>query len=108
MGKSGQKNLTPEEKLAVIKEHLVAGLGVPELCEKHGIKPSAYYSWQNQLFENSAALERRKSAHNESLRVKRLTEQLEALEQSARQKDEVLAELMCEHLKLKKNLIGGS
>jgi transposase len=108
MSKGERKNLTAEEKLAIIKEHLVGGLGVPDLCEKHGIKPSAYYAWQNLLFENTAAFERRKSAHNENQKIKRVTAQLEALEQSARQKDEVLAELMCEHLKLKKNTSGGS
>lgn len=108
MSRGERKNLTATEKLAIIKEHLVNGLGVPELCEKHGIKPSAYYSWQNQLFENTAAFERRKSAHNENQKMKRMAAQLEVLEQSVRQKDEVLAELMCEHLKLKKNMSGGS
>ena len=103
-----EKAHSSEEKVAILKEHLVGKAAVADVCEKHGIQPSSYYLWQKALFENSSALERKKSGHNESLQVKKLRSQVEDLEKNVREKDSVLAELMCEHLKLKKNLNGVS
>ena len=108
MGKRSYKSFTADQKLAIIKEHLVDRLGVPEVCEKHGIKPSVYYSWQKLLFENGPGFERKTSTHTENVKLSRVTAQLETLEHRVREKDSVLAELMCEHLKLKKTIHGGN
>ncbi len=81
---------------------------VADVCEKHGIPPSLYYGWQKALFESEAVFERKKSAHNENLQLKKARMQFEALEKTVREKDAVLAELMCEHLRLKKSMNGES
>ena len=58
-----------------------------------------YHRWQEQLFQNAAlALEgKRADRHPEQQKI-------EKLEQKIRQKDEVLGELMAEHVALKKAL----
>lgn len=104
----GHSSYSAEQKLAILKEHLVGKTPVADVCEKHGIQPSVYYGWQKALFESDAVFERKKSGHNENLQLKKAKSQLEALEKTVREKDAVLAELMCEHLRLKKNMNGGS
>lgn len=107
MAKREMRSFGGEEKFKILCEHIFQDVPVSGLCEKHKIQPSQFYAWQKQLMDNgSMALERKKSEHNESLRVRRLTEQLERLKSQVQEKNNVLAELMHEHITLKKNLNG--
>ena len=89
----GQRSFSAEQKLGIVKEHLVDKMPVADVCEKHDIQPSVYYSWQKALFEYGASFDRKKSPHNENLQLKKVNSQLETLEKSVREKDAVLAEL---------------
>jgi transposase-like protein len=73
---------------------------VSDLCEEYGLQPTVFYRWQKELFENGAAAFQGKS------RPDHLGEQqkIEFLEKKIQTKDEVLAELMAEHVALKKSL----
>ena len=89
------------KKVAILREHLVEGTAVSEVCEKHGIHPTQFYRWQKTLFENAeAAFEPPKGKKQKEHEERKLA----ALEKKIRTKDEVLAELMAEHLALKKTL----
>jgi transposase-like protein len=46
------KHFTPEEKVAILRRHLVNKLPVSELCEELGLRPTMFYRWQKELFEN--------------------------------------------------------
>jgi transposase len=95
-----RKNYTPEEKVAVLKRHLVEKVPVSDLCDELGLNPTVFYGWQKQLFENGAAAFekiRRRQAD-------RRDQKIERLEAKLAQKNEVLAELMQEHVQLKKEL----
>jgi len=95
-----RKNYTPEEKVAVLKRHLVEKVPVSDLCDELGLNPTVFYGWQKQLFENGAAAfekTRRRQAD-------RRDQKIERLEAKLAQKNEVLAELMEEHVQLKKEL----
>jgi transposase-like protein len=50
-----RKHFTPEEKVAILRRHLVDKVPVSELCEELGLRPTMYYRWQKELFENGAA-----------------------------------------------------
>jgi len=95
-----RKHYTAQEKVAILREHLLDGVPLSQVCERHGLAPTVFYRWQKQLFENGAtAFERgsdRKSAREE--------ERIARLEAKLRKKDEVLSELMEEHIALKKEL----
>ena len=57
--------LTAEQKVAVIRRHLLENVTVSDLCDELGIHATQYYNWQKQLFESGAsALERRTNAAN--------------------------------------------
>lgn len=95
-----RKHLSPEEKVSILRRHLLEKVPISTLCEECGIQPSQFYNWQKQFFENGAA------AFQPGPRSKRdaVRERVNFLENKLRRKDEVLAELMEEHVALKKSL----
>ena len=54
-----RKHFTPEEKVAILRRHLVDKVPVSELCEELGLRPTVFYRWQKELFENGAAASRK-------------------------------------------------
>ena len=99
MGKH-RKHFTAEEKVRQLRRHLVEKLPVSQVCEEAGIQPTQFYRWQQIFFENGAAAFERKSKPETSAREQRIA----FLESKIQRKDEVLAELMEEHVALKKSL----
>jgi transposase-like protein len=92
-------NYTPEEKVAILKRHLVERVPVSDLCDQYHLQPTVFYHWQQQFFEKGAA------AFTQGKDPKRKeTQRIEQLEEKLRKKHEVLSELMEEHVKLKKEL----
>lgn len=102
---TSRKFLTPEQKIAIIREHLIEKVPVSELCDKHGVSVVNFYNWQKQLFENGAvAFERKANSANTKRKHDASALKLEKLEAKLQQKNEVIAELLQEHVELKKEL----
>lgn len=96
MGK--RRNFTPQEKVSILREHLVENVPVSDLSDKHGLHPNQIYQWQKQFFERgSAAFEKATTPPTRAKDAK-----IEKLEEKIREKNDVLAELMGEHIALKK------
>jgi len=95
-----RKHLTPEQKVAVLKRYLVEKTPISDLCDEFGIQPSQVYQWQKLLFENGVAAFQRSNRRAEDAQERKVT----ALETKLQQKNEVIAELMQEHVELKKEL----
>src|SRR5271163_2874002 len=94
-----RKHFTPEEKVAILRRHLVDKVPVSELCEELGLRPTVFYRWQKELFENgAAAFQSQERPHRQ---VEEKQKRIEFLEKKVQTKDEVLAELMAEHIALK-------
>ena len=53
--KKERKHYTPEEKVAVLRRHLLDKVPVSDLCEELGLRPTVFYRWQKEFFENGAA-----------------------------------------------------
>ena len=98
--KKKRHNYRPKEQVAILKRHLVDRVPVSDLCDQYHLQPTVFYRWQREFFENGAtAFETvRKGATDQQSR------KIEALEKKLLSKNEVLSELMEEHIKLKKNL----
>jgi len=92
-------NYTPEEKVTILKRHLVERVPVSDLCDEYHLQPTIFYNWQKQFFENAASAFNRNSDP-----TRKDTERIQQLEDKLRRKHEVLSELMEEHVKLKKEL----
>ncbi|MDR3542725.1 MAG: transposase [Desulfosporosinus sp.] len=98
--KRKRKNYTPEEKVIILKRHLVDRVPVSDLCDEYSLHPTVFYRWQKDFFEHgAAAFEKDPSAQK-----RKDAERIKVLEQKLQRKHEVLSELMEEHVKLKKNL----
>ncbi len=92
-----RRHFTPPQKVALVKQHLIDGMAVSDLCDKHQILPTQFYQWQKQLFEQgSAAFERKTSGKSTEQR------RIEQLQAKLINKNEVIAELMEENVKAKK------
>ena len=98
--KKQRKHYTPEEKVAILRRHFVEGVPISDLCEELGLQPTVFYRWQKEFFENGAAAFQPKSRPNHSAEQERVA----YLERKIQTKDEVLAELMAEHVALKKEI----
>ncbi len=66
--------------------------------DKLGLQPTVFYRWQKEFFENGAAAFQQKRRPDHSAEQERIA----YLEKKIQTKDEVLAELMAEHVALKK------
>ena len=99
-----RKHYTAEQKLALLRRHLIDKVPVSELCEDRGLQPTVFYRWQKDLFENGAAALERTNGRREARARDAEARRNEALRAKLARKDEVLAELMEEHLALKKSL----
>ena len=53
--KKQRKHYTAEEKVAILRRHLLEGVAVSALCDELGLQPTVFYRWQKELFENGAA-----------------------------------------------------
>jgi transposase len=95
-----RKHYTPEEKVSILRRHLIDKVPVSTLCEESQLQPTVFYHWLKQFFENGAAAFQRSRDSSRQ----REQERIAALEKKLRTKDEVLAELMEEHVALKKSL----
>jgi transposase-like protein len=93
-------NYTPEEKVVILKRHLVDHVAVSDLCDEYQLQPTVFYGWQKQFFENGALTFVRETDHQKRIEEKRIQQ----LEDKLRRKHEVLSELMEEHIQLKKDL----
>ncbi|MGI8601760.1 MAG: transposase [Verrucomicrobiales bacterium] len=45
---------TAEEKVRLLRLHLLEGKAISALCEEHRIHPTLFYQWQKTFFENGA------------------------------------------------------
>ena len=95
-----RRQLSAQEKVAILRRHLVEKVTVSALCEEHGLRPTIFYRWQQEFFENGAAAFERQSTAEQRAMERRIG----ALEAKLSRKNEVLSELMEEHVKLKKEV----
>ena len=84
--------LTAEQKVAVIRRHLLENVTVSDLCDEIGMHATQYYNWQKQLFENGAsALERRTNAANKRRKEDANVKKIAELQAKLKKKNEVVA-----------------
>src|SRR5467141_1711532 len=98
--KKQRKQYTPEEKVAILRRHLLEKEPLSKVCDEVGLQPTVFYRWQKEFFENGSAAFEHKRPNNHSADQERIA----YLQKKIQTKDEVLAELMAEHVALKKEI----
>ena len=93
-----RRYFSAEEKVVIIKEHLIGKVSTSDICDKYGLHPNMLYKWQKEFFENGAnAFKKPKNNNAEKQKIAKLEEKI-------RYKDGVIIELLEDHITLKKNL----
>jgi transposase len=100
MKKKSRRQFTAQQKVSILREHLLNNDPVSAVCERHDLHPTVFYSWQRQFFENGAAAFQNSSSPKKN----GLQNKIEKLEARLSQKDEVIAEVAEEFVKFKKEL----
>jgi len=98
-----RRRFAAQEKVAILRQHLIEKVPVSDVCDRHGLNPTQFYRWQKALFENAAAAFDARPARGDRAR-RDLQERLGKLQARLARKDEVIAELLEEHVRLKKTL----
>lgn len=97
-----RRRFSADEKLGAVKRHLIDKVPISDLCDELGLQPTQIYQWQKLLFENGGtAFEKsgRKAKQDDAK-----DRQIETLKSKIQTKNEVVAELLEEHVQLKKEL----
>jgi transposase len=98
-----RRRFTAQQKVAILKEHLVEKVPVSQVCDKHGINPTVFYRWQKEFFENGTAAFEGRTPKADG-RARQLEDRVEKLTAKLARKDQVIAEVMEEAMRLKKSL----
>ncbi len=98
------KSWSLEDKLSILRENLVEGKSVADICETKGLSPSLFYAWREALFKPNVSTDEKRSQRNETAKIKVLEDKLAKSEAKIVLKNEVIAELLEEHTKVKKSI----
>lgn len=97
---SKRRRFSGQEKIAIIRRHLIEGASVSDICDEYSLNVNTFYTWQKMLFDHGAEVfdKRRRSKADPR------DQKIDALEAKLSDRDEGLAELMMDHVRLKKKL----
>jgi transposase len=99
-----RNKFSPQEKVRLLRLHLIEKMQVSDICDQHGLNPNVFYRWQQQFFENGTAAFGKSADGRKDSPTKKLEQENIRLKTKLTQKDEVIAEIMASHVELKKNL----
>ncbi len=99
-----RKKFSPEEKVRLLRLHLIEKEPVSDICDRHGLNPNVFYRWQKIFFENGTAAFAQAGTGRKDSSAKKLERQNAQLQAKLANKDEVIAEIMASHVQLKKSL----
>jgi len=66
------RHFSAQQKVSILREHLLDGVALPEVCEKHQLAPTIFYRWQKQFFENGATAFERDSSKRQKQEEERI------------------------------------
>jgi transposase len=102
--KRSRRHFTTEQKVAILKRHMVDKVPVSDLCNELGLQPSVFYQWQRQALENLAGAFATQADDGPNKREKELVAKTKELEAKLAKKDNVIAEVAAELVATKKSL----
>lgn len=93
-----RRQFTAQQKVEAVKEHLVNKVPVSDICDKLGISTGHYYQWQTDFFTNGE-----RAFVKENNKQRKLAEaKIEKLECDMVKRNEAIAELLEDNMRLKK------
>jgi transposase-like protein len=99
-GRKKRQYYSGEQKVSILKQHLVEREEVSKICDELELHPTVFYDWQRRFFENGM----KAFESEEKQESKQLRDKVEALEAKLKRKDSALAELVEELITEKKEM----
>jgi len=93
-----RKKFSPEEKVRLLRLHLIEKEPVSDICDANGLNPNVFYRWQKQFFENGAIAFAQTGTGRKDRHAKTLENKISKLQAKLSNKDEVIAEIMASHM----------
>jgi transposase-like protein len=100
--KRQRRHFDNAQKAEIVRRHLRGKEAVSDLANEFDVQPSQIHTWVNQVLEQAERAFERVNGSPRQDQVK--NRRIEHLEAKLQQKNEVIAELMQEHVTLKKEL----
>jgi len=92
--KKQRRKFSAQQKVKMLRQHLVKKVPISEVCDRNGIGPTQFYQWQKVFFENgTAAFEKAANGRKDS-QAKKLENKISHMQTKLSHKDEVIAEIM--------------
>ena len=89
--KNGRRKFLGEDRMAILRRHLVDKVAVSDVGDEAGIHPTLFYRLQKELFEHGAAAFGWRGDGGQN---RRLEEKVAALQKKLADKDEVIAAVL--------------
>lgn len=96
-----RRHFSVEQKAQIVRRHLTGKVPVSELSEELGIQPSVIHAWVKLVLDQAEKAFDRTQGRSPRIEHAR-DRRIEQLQAKLTEKNEVIAELMQEHVKLKK------
>jgi len=97
------QSFSAEDKLSILKLHLVDNISVSDLCDLYSIQPSDFFSWQRQLFQQGTSAFGIKHS-SEVRQVSGARHRTDRLESQMESNNDRILELLDEQVRLRKQL----
>lgn len=94
------RKFTTEQKVAILRRHLVDKVAVSVICEEYKLQPSVFYLWQKQAFDNLGNVFVPVAGERMADKDRKIAD----LEAKLTKKDGVIAWVAEQHAALKKSL----
>lgn len=105
MSQNKRRVLSDQDKVAILKRHLLEKIPISDLCDEHQLYPNQIYDWLKKFFEfGAAAFEKSRNGKERKHVPDANARKVELLEAKLARKNEVMAELLEAHCELKKSL----
>ena len=93
-----RRRYSAEQKVKILREHLENDISIADICDKYRIHPNQFYRWKKALFEGAIDIFTQKNSKKKS------SSKTSQLELRLKNRNEVIAELLEENIKLKKSV----
>lgn len=102
---SSRKKYSAEQKVRIVREHLVNRVPVSELAARYGINPNLIHKWQKQLFEGAVdTFETKRGPQPGPTAVQQAKAQ--KLASRLQERESLISDLLLDNLRLKKSIDG--
>ena len=71
--KKTRNSYSAEEKVAILRRHLLNQEPISKVCDELGLQPTVFYRWQKEFFDNGAAAFQTKTRANHQPEQERIS-----------------------------------